>query len=421
MSNPVITSGAKRLQALYQMSIELTALQPLDAVLDMALAHCLTLTDSEFGFVGLITETGDSLDVVTVQGFKAEDAFYERHHLIPLRPNIFARVVLENRSVRSVDARYDPHRVGQPEGHPPVLTFLGVPLRHRDKPIGMIGVANRPDPYAEDDEHLLMTYAAQISIVISNAQLYEQLTATKATLEQKVDERTRELQVAQSALMQKAEKLRSLYTETITIQETERQRIARDMHDGINQLLIGAMLELKSARARLVSGDVDVADESLSNVQTVLREVEAEIQRVVYDLRPPILDELGFVPALKSYMQDFRKYTGLSSFLTIEGVVVRLPEKSEVSIYRMLQEALQNVYQHASASNVDVIIRFADDALHLVVEDDGCGFAVDRVEDLHKHFGLTTMQERANSLGGTLTITSSQGEGTQITMCVPMV
>jgi len=420
MSSPAITSGTKRLQALYQMSLELTALQPLDAVLDMALAHCLTLTDSEFGFVGLITDNRKALDVVTVQGFTADETFYDRHHLIPLRPNIFARVVLENRSVRSEDARYDPHRVGQPEGHPPVLTFLGVPLRHRDKPIGMIGVANRPDPYAEDDEHLLMTYAAQIAIVISNAQLYEQLTTAKATLEQKVNERTRELQAMQFAVMQKAEKLQSLYTETITIQETERQRIARDMHDGINQLLIGAMLELKSARARLVAGDVDIADESLSNVQTVLREVEAEIQRVVYDLRPPTLDELGFVPALKSYMQDFRQYTGLASLLTIEGQVVRLPEKSEVSIYRMLQEALQNVYQHAAATHVDVIIRFTDEALHLIVEDDGCGFDIDAVEDSHKHFGLTTMQERANGLGGTLTLTSSEGEGTQVTLCVPI-
>lgn len=420
MVNPAITSGAKRLQALYQMSIELTALQPLDAVLEMALSHCLTLTDSEFGFVGLITDKGKGLDVVTVQGFKADDTFYDHHHLIPLRPNIFARVVIENRSVRSEDARYDPHRVGQPEGHPPVLTFLGVPLRHRDKPIGMIGVANRPETYAEDDEHLLITYAAQIAIVISNAQLYDQLTAAKENLAQKVDERTRELQAAQLALLQKAEKLQSLYTETITIQEIERQRIARDMHDGINQLLIGAMLELKSARARLMSGDIDVADESLTNVQDVLRDVEAEIQRVVYDLRPPTLDELGFVPALKSYMQEFRKYTGLASFLTIEGQVVRLPEKSEVSIYRMLQEALQNVYQHADATHVDVIIRFSEDTLHLIVEDDGRGFDIDAIDDSHKHFGLNTMEERANSLSGTLTIHSSP-TGTQIKLCVPII
>lgn len=408
------------LQALYQMSTELTALQPLNSVLDMALEHCLVLTDSQFGFIGLTTDKGNAMDVVAVQGFHPDGAFYDNHHLIPLRPNIFARVVLENHPIRSDDVNTDPHRVGQPTGHPPVITFLGVPLRHRDKPIGMVGVANRPEAYSQEDEHLLMTYAAQIAIVISNAKLYDELTTAKATLKHKVEERTHELQIAQSALMQKAQKLQDLYTETITIQEHERQRIARDMHDGINQLLIGAMLELKSARARLSTQDVDIADSLLDNVQQVLRDVEAEIQRVIYDLRPPTLDELGFVPAIKSYIQDYRQYTNISCYLTIEGQVVRLPEKSEVSIYRMLQEALQNVYNHAQAGQVDIVIHFQPDELHLMIEDDGIGFDLDAVDASHRHFGLITMQERANGLNGTLTIHTAPDNGTRISLCVPI-
>lgn len=408
------------LQALYQMSIELSALQPLDMVLDKALEHCLTLTGSEFGFIGLNTENNEALDVVAVRGFHAEPRFYEHHRLIPLRPNVFARVVLENRSIRSDDVRVDPHRVGQPSGHPSVLTFLGVPLRHRDMPIGMIGVANRPQPYQQDDEQLLMTYAAQIAIAISNSKLYDELVLAKATLEQKVEERTKALQEAQFVVLQKAQKLQSLYTETISIQEHERQRIARDMHDGINQLLIGAMLELKSARARLSTSEIQVADAQLDNVQQVLREIDAEIQRVVYDLRPPTLDALGFVPAIKSYIQDYRQYTNIGCFLTIEGYVVRLPEKSEVSIYRMLQEALQNVYNHADATQVDVMIRFTDAELHLIIEDDGVGFDVNMVDTTHKHFGLITMQERANGLKGNLSIQSTADDGTRIQLCVPI-
>ncbi|MCB0028456.1 MAG: GAF domain-containing protein, partial [Anaerolineales bacterium] len=86
-----------------------------------------------------------------------------------------ARSVIENRPVRSDDAMVDPLRVGQPAGHPPVRTFLGVPLRLRNKPIGMIGVANRPEPYSDAEEQLLMTYAAQVAIVIRNVQLFAEL------------------------------------------------------------------------------------------------------------------------------------------------------------------------------------------------------------------------------------------------------
>jgi GAF domain-containing protein len=199
MSSPLLSRDEERLCALYHLSVELSALQPLDSVLDIALQHCLQLTGSEFGFIGLVSQTGKALDVAAVQGFHADDSFYERFHLIPLRPNIFARAVLENCPVRTANAFTDAYRVGQPHGHPPVKTFLGVPLRERDKPIGMIGVANRAEAYEDSDEHLLMTYAAQIAIVIDNAQLYEQLKAARDDLEEKVRARTQELEAAHLA------------------------------------------------------------------------------------------------------------------------------------------------------------------------------------------------------------------------------
>src|SRR5262249_44116930 len=157
-----------------------------------------------------------------------------------------------------------------------------VPLRIREVPIGMIGVANRTLPYDIEHEHLLMTYAAQVAIVIRNAQLYEELVAAKNDLEQKVTHRTQELQKAQEALAQKAAQLRQLFNETVDIQETERQRIAQDMHDGINQLLIGAMLELKSGRERLAVGNLPQADDALQAVQGILRDVETELKQVIY-------------------------------------------------------------------------------------------------------------------------------------------
>jgi len=410
-----------QLRALYHLSVELSALRSLESVLTTALKHCLDLTGSQFGFIGLITPDQTALDVVEVQGFHPTHKFYDHFRVIPLRPNIFANVVLENHPVSTDDALADPRRVGQPRGHPRVRTFLGVPLRIREEPIGMIGVANRSLPYDIEHEHLLMTYAAQVAIVIRNAQLYEELVAAKDDLEQKVAHRTRELQRAQEALAQKAAQLRQLFNETVDIQEAERQRIAQDMHDGINQLLIGAMLELKSARERLSAGNVVQADDALHSVQGTLRDVETEIKRVIYDLRPPTLDALGFVPALRRYIQDFKQYTQLNCVVEMEGEVVRLPGQVEVSIYRLFQEALQNVYNHARASSVEVNIAFTPDTLELSIRDDGCGFDLETVEKTSDgHFGLITMRERAKSLNGRLTIDAQPGRGACVTLAVPI-
>jgi two-component system sensor histidine kinase DegS len=421
VTNDTSLQQTNQLRALYQLSVELSALRSLESVLRTALKHCLDLTGSQFGFIGLITADRAAMDVVEVQGFHPAREFYDHFRLIPLRPNLFARVVLENDPTRSDDARTDPRRVGQPHGHPGVKTFLGVPLRIRESPIGMIGVANRKLPYALEHDHLLMTYAAQVAIVIRNVQLYEELVAAKADLEQKVAHRTRELQKVQEALAQKAAQLRQLFNETVDIQEAERQRIAQDMHDGINQLLIGALLELKSGRERLAVGNLDRADDAFQAAQGILHSIETEIRRVIYDLRPPTLDALGFVSELRRYIQDFKQYTNLNCVVHVEGESVRLPGQMEISIYRLAQEALQNVYSHARARNVEITIRFTAEALELSICDDGIGFDSTAVEQAHTlHFGLVTMRERAKSMSGLLKIQTQIGYGTCVHLSVPI-
>lgn len=410
----------ERLQALYHLAVELSALRDLHAVLNTALRQCLDLTGSQFGFIGLNTPDGTAMDVAAIQGFHPAAEFYAHFHLIPLRPSIFARVVLENRPVRSDDAMADPARIGQPRGHPPVRAFLGVPLLDREQPIGMIGVANRPTPYGDDHEQLLVTYAAQVTIVIRNAQLYEELTASKEELERKVIARTRELQEAKEALAQKAGQLQRLLIETVDVQERERQRIAQDMHDGINQLLIGAMLELKSARERLAAGGVSQATASLQSVHEVLHRVEAELKQIIYDLRPPTLDALGLAPSLRRYAERFRQYSGIPCEVHAEGATFRLPPEAEIGLYRIMQEALQNVSAHARARRAEVTIEFSPERVALVVADDGQGFDLQTVrQNSAGHFGIMGMQERAESLGGNVAIQTGPGQGTRISVTVP--
>ncbi|MBI3241499.1 MAG: GAF domain-containing sensor histidine kinase [Chloroflexi bacterium] len=407
-----------RLQALYHLAVELSTLRDLQSVMDIALGHCLDLTESQFGFIGLNTADGKAMDVVAIRGFHPTTEFYDQSHVIPLRPNVFARVVLENRQVRSEDAMADPLRVGQPRGHPPVHTFLGVPLRGRESPIGMIGVANRPTPYDDDHEQLLVTYAAQVAIAIRNAQLYEELQAAKAGLERKVADRTQALQEAQEALAQKAEQLRQLLADTVNVQERERQRISQDMHDGLNQLLIGALLELKSGRERLRGDELALAEASLEQVAEVLRRMEREIKQIIYDLRPPSLDALGLVPSLRRYAERFAQYTGIPCVVQASGEAVRLPPDMEIGLYRIMQEALQNVSVHAGACRAEVAVGFTPSAVTLSVADDGRGF--DPNDTRRDGVGLLGMRERAEGLGGRLTIHTAPGQGTRVNLTAPI-
>ena len=411
----------ERLQALYHLAVELSAQHDLQSVLNTALRHCLDLTDSQFGFIGLNTLDGLAMDVAAIQGFHPAPEFYAHFHLIPLRPSVFARVVLENHPIRSDDAMTDPRRVGQPRGHPPVRAFLGVPLLVRDEPIGMIGVANRPAPYDDGHEQLLVTYAAQVAIAIRNAQLYEELTAAKQDLERKVTDRTHELQTAKEALAQKAEQLRQLLAETVGVQERERQRIAQDMHDGINQLLIGAMLELKSARERLGTGDQSLAEASLMEVKELLHRVEREIKQIIYDLRPPTLDALGLVPSLRRYAERFEQYSAIRCEVSAEGEPFRLPPDVEIGMYRIMQEALQNVSTHARASKAEVALGFSPSSVTLAISDDGQGFDLDAARrNGQGRLGLLGMHERAERLGGWLAIRTATRQGTRVELSVPI-
>jgi len=127
----------QQLESLYSISIEIAQLHELPPVLDRALGHCLELTASAFGFIGLLNGS-NQLDVAAIKGFEPSDPkFYERFRLIPVRPSVFGVVITEGRSNVSNDVLHDPGRAGQPPGHPPVRTFLGVPLQVGEKVVGM--------------------------------------------------------------------------------------------------------------------------------------------------------------------------------------------------------------------------------------------------------------------------------------------
>jgi signal transduction histidine kinase len=164
----------RQLESLLAMWVEVSRLHELPQVLDRALEYCLSVTGSEFGFVGLLNASKQMMDVAAIKGFDPSDpTFYERFRLIPVRPTLFGEVVREGRICISNDVINDPRSVGQPSGHPPVRTYLGVPLRVGSEVIGMVGVANRKQGYSDNEGRLLSTFANQAAVAIDNARLYE--------------------------------------------------------------------------------------------------------------------------------------------------------------------------------------------------------------------------------------------------------
>src|SRR6266852_2374246 len=171
MEKSLTAAFRQQLESLYTISIEIARLHEMPQVLDRALGCCLDLTQSAFGFIGLINGQ-QQMDVAAIKGFEPSDPrFYENFRLIPVRPSVFGVVITNSRSKISNDVLHDPDRVGQPRGHPPVRTFLGVPLQVGERVIGMIGVANKPADYTTDEERLLSTFANQVAVAIENVRL----------------------------------------------------------------------------------------------------------------------------------------------------------------------------------------------------------------------------------------------------------
>src|SRR3977135_1681906 len=172
MQESPATAFRQELESLYSISIEIARLHELQQVLDRALAFCLDLTQSAFGFIGLLN--GRQKDGAATQGVEPLDPnFYDNFRLIPVRPSVFGVVITKGHSKLSNDVLHDPDRVGQPRGHPPVLTFLGVPLQVGERVIGMIGVANKPSGYTAGQERFIAPFTNQASAAIENARLYE--------------------------------------------------------------------------------------------------------------------------------------------------------------------------------------------------------------------------------------------------------
>jgi len=217
------------------------------------------------------------------------------------------------------------------------------------------------------------------------------------------------------------EQLRHLSREVLRAQEEERKRISRELHDVIAQTLTGINVRLAGLKANATVNTKEL-QRNITRTQQLVEQSVNIVHRFARELRPTVLDDVGLIPALHTFMKSFREETGIHVSLSAFAAVEHVNGEKRTVLYRVVQEALTNVARHARASRVEVRIQKLDDAVCIKIEDDGKGFPAERVLRSKKQIrlGLLGMRERVEMVNGNFTVESTPGKGTTIQAQIPL-
>lgn len=388
-----------QLESLYAISVEVAALRDLVEVYDRALTYCLELTGSRMGFIDLVNEGRVDMDVVAIKGFEPSDPlFFERFRRMPVRPSVFGVVITEERPHLSNDVDHDPLRVGTPPGHPHVHTFLGVPLRVGEAVIGMIGVANKRTGYEADDERLLSTFANQVAVAIGNARLYERQRQMIARLQQL--------------------NLRLSNAERDQLLALERERIAAALHDNLAQDIFTIGLQVN----RLLEDGVDDPEGRLEVTRRLASKTADEVREVIFALHTPDSGE-DLAASVRRMLAKIEDSSRLETDLLVTGTPTAAASRVQGALAGVIKEALRNVVKHAQAHVVLVSIRYQDNSIEVVVQDDGVGItdlARRSQEDSYLHYGMRNMRRQVQELGGSFEVHNGEDSGLTLRLSVPL-
>ena len=275
----------------------------------------------------------------------------------------------------------------------------------------------RPVPQAGPDEVGRLAYWLEV-MRWSLREMLAYVEQANQRLERRVEERTAELARVNAALRGREQELARLYEKVLTAQEDERRRIARELHDETSQSLAVLAMGLDAAAAAIRAGQTPRLDE----VKALTVRTIDEVHRLILDLRPSVLDDLGLLSAIRWYAERYLGGRGISVRCEFEKLERRLPPAFETAVFRVCQEAMTNIARHASAETVLVQARAEGGALVVEIEDDGTGFDPAQVarDTGRPHFGLLGIRERVELLGGKLMVDSAPGRGTRLHVEVPL-
>ncbi len=280
-------------------------------------------------------------------------------------------------------------------------TFIvGMPLSAQEQVTGSLVLSMNVDanPFTRHDLSLISTIASQLSMAVENAILYQEV--------------------------QNREALRGeLLHQIVSAQENERQRIARELHDGPGQMLTALGLGLAAA-SDSITHNPERGAQQLVKLKTMNTMVLHELQNLVVGLRPSVLDDLGLAPAMRGLIKEFETQMGVAIQFTVRGQPRRVQPELEIILFRITQEALTNVAKHAQAQVVNVELTLDCQEIQLLIQDDGCGFDPDEIlrtgSKTRSGWGLLGIKERVDLVEGHCQILSQPGSGTMIQINIPM-
>jgi signal transduction histidine kinase len=365
------------LEAILAVSADLSLSETLNHVVTAA----ARLADARYAALGVPDETGAYLAEFVTTGLTGEEEARIGHR--PRGHGILGLLLREGQSLRLRDLTQHPHAYGFPPDHPPMRSFLGVPVQHKGVSLGTLYLTDKrsADEFSAADQALVELLAKHAGLAIDNARLNGQL---------------QQLRVVE-----------------------ERQRIGMDLHDGIIQSIYAVGLALAYVDSQLEDGDMAGAREKLQQSIAGLNDTIRDIRAYILDLRPRRFEGNDLVTGLQLLLSEFKANTLMAVDFTAGPNVNRaLSSEARLALFHIAQEALSNAAKHSRASSVLVTLTATADSVQFSVKDNGTGFEPKPGQQRLGH-GLSNMQDRVKALGGRLAIESSAGEGTEVTVSFP--
>ena len=370
-------------QLLIEAGVALAEELDLDAVLRRIVELAVGITGARYGALGVLTESGARIERFVTEGVSDEVRAAIGHE--PEGHGILGLLIRERRPMRIPDIGADPRSYGFPPNHPPMHSFLGAPVLALGQVFGNLYLTEKQgtDTFTADDEAALVVLATQAGVAIENARLYAET--------QRAGQELRRLEVLE-----------------------ERERIAKELHDGVIQSLFAVGMGLQGTAA--MARDEDLERRIAGAVEEIDRAIR-DLRNYIFGLRPGILADRQLDQALRELGTEFQARTEVLTIVDVDSAVASELSARAADIVQLTREALSNVGRHAEATSVRVSLRRMDEGAALEVDDDGVGF---EVAAPRTGMGLANLEDRVKSLGGTLAIESLVGEGTTVRASIPV-
>ncbi|MEX2425992.1 MAG: GAF domain-containing protein [Thermomicrobiaceae bacterium] len=374
----------RELWLLHQAGLDITSALELEVVLQKVVDQARELVGARYGALSLVEE-GGGIEAFLTSGISLEDR--ELIGPIPEGHGLLGLVLHQGERLRLDDLTKHPQSEGFPPNHPPMHSLLAVPILVQDRIVGNLYLTEKigGGSFDASDEDTLERFATQAALAIDNARLHRQVQAMAIT--------------------------------------EERERIAREMHDSLAQLLGYVNTKAQAADQFLQNGDTDRGREHLQQLSQAAREAYTDVREGILGLRTAGELQEGVIGAIANFIERWQDQTGLRVELSIDAsgrAADALSAIAELQLLRIVQEALSNVRKHASAAHISVELQEQDSGVLVRISDNGAGFDPDSFERRSRpRFGLSIMQERAVAVGGWLEIESEPGSGTVVTGYLP--